>query len=95
MRRFTPVLQFLTKTNPKLEHQLNAVSDRVFNGGGTLEQVCSEVHQAAQRMGYMATIGVKEVYSSEMPSFPNETVMSALLIIDLRPGPMNQGGYYR
>ncbi|MEM1093923.1 MAG: hypothetical protein AAGJ10_04915 [Bacteroidota bacterium] len=87
MRRFPPLLQFLTRTTPYVEQQLRMLAGQLFDQGRTLDQICGAVHQAAHALGYTATIGVKEVFSSEMPSFPGETIMSALLIMDLRPIP--------
>ncbi|GAB5518212.1 MAG: hypothetical protein RhofKO_04630 [Rhodothermales bacterium] len=85
LRRFPPLLQFLTRTTPYVEQQLRMLAGQLFDQGRTLDQICGAVHQAAHALGYTATIGVKEVFSSEMPSFPGETIMSALLIMDLRP----------
>ena len=83
LRRFPPVLQFLTTHSPDVEAQLRAISLEAYRRGKTLEDICSEIYNQAFALGYEATIGVQEVYSSSMPSFPGQTVMSALLLIDL------------
>ncbi len=84
LRRFPPVLQFLTTHSADVEAQLRAVSLEAYRRGKSLEDICSEIYNIALAIGYEATIGVQEVYSSSMPSFPGQTVMSALLLIDLR-----------
>lgn len=33
----------------------------------------------------MATIGVQEVVTEEMPSFPGQKVSAALMLVDLKP----------
>jgi len=84
LRRFPPVLQFLTSHGPDVEAQLRAVSLDAFRRGKNLEAICNEIYNFAFSLGYEATIGVQEVYSSSMPSFPQQTVMSALLLVDMR-----------
>ena len=84
LRRFPPVLQFLTTHPVDVETQLRAVSLEGYRKGLSLEDICSEIYNSAFSLGYEATIGVQEVYTSSMPSFPGQTVMSALLLIDLR-----------
>jgi hypothetical protein len=84
-RRFPPALQLLTRTTPMVEQQLWAVSHQSFREGKTLKQICVDVYNYAQALGYEATIGVQEVYSASMPSYPGQTIISALMLLDLRP----------
>lgn len=60
-------------------------SQEAFAEGHTLDQICSIIYFRAQAFGFEATIGVQEVFSTSMPSFRDQTVTSALLMIDLRP----------
>jgi hypothetical protein len=84
LRRFPPVLQFLTTVPPSVEEQLNSVSLQAYRGGNDLEGICNAIYDHALNLGFKATIGVQEVYSSSMPSFPDQMVMSALLLVDLQ-----------
>ncbi len=83
-RRFPPVIQVVTQTAPYVEQQLSANAIEAFHRGLTVQQICAELKVLARSLGYEATIGVQEVYSSEMPSFPDQTIISALLIVDMR-----------
>ncbi|MEZ4702830.1 MAG: hypothetical protein R2834_21035 [Rhodothermales bacterium] len=89
LRRFPPALQFITRPESYIEAQLQAAATLAFKQGRRLDQICGTLYHTALGLGYHVTIGVQEVYSANMPSFPGETVMTALLIIDaveLRPG---------
>ncbi len=81
--RFPPVLQVLTRTAPHIEQQLAAIATQAHQQGKTLAEICREIYYYARSLGYHATIGMQEVYSSNMPSFPDQTVISALLMVDL------------
>lgn len=84
VRRFPPVLQFLTQVDPLVEQQMHTIVVQAHRKGMTLNQICEEVYYHARSLGYEATLGIQEVYSAGMPSFPNQTVMSALLLVDLQ-----------
>ena len=84
-RRFPPVLQILTVNDPDAEHQLTARAHDSYREGKALRDICADVHDLARTIGYEASIGVQEVFSTTMPSFPGQTVISALLMLDLRP----------
>lgn len=84
-RRFSPVIQVLTVDDPSAENQLAARANESYREGKVLQDICNDVHKLARSLGYDATIGVQEVYSTSMPSFPGQTVISALLMLDLRP----------
>ncbi len=85
VRRFPPVLQVLTKTPPYVEQQLSAISLQAYRQGKDISGICRDIHYYAQSLGFTATIGMREVYSRDMPSFPSQTVVTALLIVDLKP----------
>jgi hypothetical protein len=91
-RRFPPVIQVLTVDDPSAEHQLAACANESYREGKALRDICTDVHRLARAIGYDATIGVQEVYSTSMPSFPGQTVISALLMLDLRPLWSNEEG---
>ena len=84
-RRFPPVIQVLTVDDPSAEQQLSGCATESYRAGKALRDICTDVHRLARSLGYDATIGVQEVYSTSMPSFPGQTVISALLMLDLRP----------
>ena len=85
IRRFPPVLQFLTEPGETVERDLRAVCLRAFRGRKSIEQICAAVYHRALTLGFTATIGLQEVYSTSMPSFSGETVWSVLLLIDMQP----------
>lgn len=91
MHRFPPVIQVLNETPLSIGSQLQAISLQAFNQGSSLSEICKEVHTYARQLGFAAVLGVQEVYSDSMPSYPEETVMSALIMVDLRPLMAKQG----
>ena len=85
IRRFPPAIQFLSRCEQFIESQIQTVAMQVFKQGKNVDQVCAEMYNTALSLGYIITIGVQEVYSSNMPSFPGETVMSCLIMVDFTP----------
>lgn len=84
-RRYPPVVQVLTPADPSVEQQLSAFARQSYKQGKALKDICRDLYHFAHSLGFEATIGVQEVYSASMPSFPGQTVISALLMIDVRP----------
>ena len=84
LRRFPPVIQFLTDVDPLVQHQLQTLCVRAHRQGRNLQDVCQELYVYARSIGYMLTLGVQEVFSNQMPSFPQQTVHSALLMVDVK-----------
>ena len=84
-RRFPPVIQVLTVDDPSAELQLATCATDSYREGKALRDICTDVHRHARSLGYDATIAVQEVHSTSVPSFPGQTVISALLMLDLRP----------
>ena len=85
VRRFPPAIQFLTRCEQFIEDQLQAAALRTFKAGKNVDQICAAMYKLALSLGYIITIGVQEVYSSNMPSFGSETVMSCLIMVDFTP----------
>ena len=85
LRRFPPVIQYLSRSEQFIEDQLQAIALRTFKMGKSVDEICAAMYRTALSLGYIITIGVQEVYSSSMPSFPKETVMSCLIMIDFTP----------
>lgn len=83
VRRFAPVLQFLTSSDPLVEQQLQSLVTQAHRKSLTLQQICEEVYHYTRTLGYEVALGVQEVYSTGMPSFPDQTVKSALILVDL------------
>lgn len=81
------MIQFLTRSSPHVEREIRARALECFRRGGRLEQICAEINRTALENRFHATIGLQEVTSGNMPSFPGETVLAALLIIDLAYDP--------
>ena len=84
VRAFPPVLQCLTHPGELLERRLQQAVDEAFQGGARLEQICAAVYARAADLGYEAAIGIQEVYGAGLPSFPEQVVRSAILLVDLR-----------
>ncbi|MBO6575708.1 MAG: hypothetical protein JJ896_11960 [Rhodothermales bacterium] len=84
-RRYPPVIQVLTPTDAAIEQQLSAFARQSYKQGKPLKDICRDLYHFAHSLGFEATIGVQEVYSASMPSFPGQTVISALLMVDIRP----------
>ena len=83
MHRFPPILQILTQVPLPVQQELQSVSMQAFRDNASLEDICKQVYNQARTLGYDAVMGVQEVFSSSMPSFPSQTVMSALIMVDL------------
>jgi len=84
VKRFPPVLQMLTDVEPSFERQMNVQAMAAFRQGKDINQICEELFYCAISCGYDATLGVQEIYSTSMPSFPNQTVLSTLLMVDAK-----------
>ena len=85
LRRFPPAIQFLSRCEQFIESQIQAIALQSFKTGKSVDQICAAMYKTALSLGYIITIGVQEVYSSNMPSFPKETVMSCLIMVDFTP----------
>jgi hypothetical protein len=70
-------------TAPHLQQRLQDIAMVGFREGIETESICDELHGYANSLGYDVTIGIQEVTTSEMPSFPGITVKSTLLLVDL------------
>lgn len=85
IRCFPPVIQFLTDLEPDLQRRLQAIcTDMQFHEKG-LQDVCRELYLCARTEGYELSLAVQQVFSTQMPSFPNQTVQTALLLADATP----------
>lgn len=84
VRRFPPVIQFLTDVDPYVQQQLQTLCMRAHRQGKNIQAVCEELYVYARSIGYVLSLGVQEVFSSQMPSFPGQTVQSALLLADVK-----------
>lgn len=70
-------------TAPHLQQRLQDIAMVGYREGEDTEAICDELHGYANSLGYDVTIGIQEVTTSEMPSFPGITVKSTLLLVDL------------
>jgi hypothetical protein len=85
IRCFPPVIQFLTDVDPDVQRRLQAIcTDMQFYEKG-LQNVCRELYLCARSEGYELSLAVQQVFSTQMPSFPNQTVQTALLLADAKP----------
>ena len=90
-RCFAPAVQVLTAIDPAIENKINELSWRGHRAGRTLEDICAAIMAMLRKIGFNPAISVQEVYTSNMPSFEGETVMTALILIDLRTGSATSG----
>ncbi len=84
LRRFPPVVQFLTDVDPYVQNELQSLCVKAHRQGKNVQDVCQELYIYARSIGYILTLGVQEVFSSQMPSFPHQTVQSALIMVDVK-----------
>ncbi len=85
LRRFAPAVQVLTPTAPHIQERLQDIAMMGFRKGLSTEDICGELYGYARTLDYTATIGVQEVVTEEMPSFPGQKVSAALMLVDLKP----------
>lgn len=83
LRRLPPVLQIASPIDPTIENKFQELSWRAHRSGQDLKVTCQALKAAATALGYRVKIGVQEVYVENMPSYPGETVMSALILMDV------------
>jgi hypothetical protein len=85
IRCFPPVIQFLTDLDPDVRRRLQTIcTEMQFHEKG-LQDVCRELYLCARTEGYELSLAVQQVFSTQMPSFPNQTVQTALLLADATP----------
>lgn len=87
LRRFPPVLQFMTRQRPDIAAELNRLVNQGYERGLNLNEIRGELVAYAASQGYSAFIRVHEVRTEDMPSFPGQTILTGMLLVDLRPGP--------
>lgn len=85
VRRFPPIVQVLNLTVPHIQDRLQDIAMVGFRRGLSSTLICEEIHRYARTLDYLATIGVQEVRTAEMPSFANQVITSTLMLIDLQP----------
>ena len=83
VRRIAPSLLFLRPADSFLESQLREAGSAAHEAGLPIDEVCAAVYHAGISCGYRVTLAVQEVFSNNMPSFPGQTVMTALIMVDL------------
>jgi hypothetical protein len=80
-----PLVQVISQSPARAEEALQLVCRWAHQKGYSVPDTCKEVHKRARELGYEAVLNVQEIASSTMPSFPDRTVMSALILVDLQP----------
>jgi len=83
-KRFPPALQFLTDIDPVVVNKMQALAWKGHKAGRSLQEICTALHAFARQIGYDPAIGVQEVRTANMPSYPGQTVATALIMLDLR-----------
>lgn len=86
LRRFPPVLQFVTKQRSDVTADLNRLVTQGYERGLSLEDIRAELMKFLSSRGFRAFIRVHEVRSEDMPSFPGQTILTGMLIVDLKQG---------
>lgn len=85
VRRFPPIVQVLNLTVPHIQDRLQDIAMMGFRRGLSSSLICDELHRYARSLDYIATIGVQEVKTADMPSFGGQVIASTLMLIDLQP----------
>ena len=86
LRRFPPVLQFVTKQRSDVTADLNRLVTQGYERGLSLDDIRIELIAYLSVRGFQAFIRVHEVRSEDMPSFPGQTILTGMLIVDLKQG---------
>ncbi len=77
----------MTRQRPDIAAELNRLVNQGYERGLNLNEIRGELVAYAASQGYSAFIRVHEVRTEDMPSFPGQTILTGMLLIDLRPGP--------
>jgi len=85
VRRFPPVLQFLTFQRSDVNASLRRVSAAAFEYGMSLEEIRDELISQAFEMGYLAAVRMQEIRTEDLPSYPEQTIFTGLMLVDLQP----------
>ena len=80
-------MQFLTNVDPAVQNHLTSLAWQGHRQNRGLNEICAGLSALSKAMGYEAAIGVQEVTTENMPSYPGQKVMTALIMIDIRPAP--------
>lgn len=87
LRRFPPVLQFVTRQRSDLTAELERLVRQGYERGLNLNEIRGELVSYAASKGFSAFIRVHEVRTEDMPSFPEQTILTGMFLVDMRPGP--------
>lgn len=85
LRRFPPVLQFLTTQRSDVNATLRRVSVAAFEYGMSLDDIRDEIVTCAVELGYRAAVQMQEIRTENLPSYPEETIYTGLMLVDLQP----------
>jgi len=77
----------VTKQRSDVAAGMNGVVAKGFERGLSLEAIRRELIDYALINGFVAFIRIHEVRTDDMPSFPGQTILTGMLIVDLKPGP--------
>ena len=84
VRRFPPVLQFLTFQRTDVNSTLRRVSAAAFEYGMSLDEIRDEIVTSALELGYSAAIRMQEIRTEDLPSYPEQTIYTGLMLVDLQ-----------
>jgi len=84
VRRFPPVLQFLTFQRSDVNASLRRVSAAAFEYGMSLEEIRDQIVTSALELGYRAAVRLQEVRTEDLPSYPEQTIYTGLMLVDLQ-----------
>ncbi|NNE34001.1 MAG: hypothetical protein HKN13_02120 [Rhodothermales bacterium] len=84
VRRFPPVLQFLTFQRSDVNATLRRVSAAAFEYGMSLDEIRDEIITSALELGYRAAIRMQEIQTEDLPSYPEQTIFTGLMLVDLQ-----------
>lgn len=78
-----PIIHFLQHQDVHLEQRLLSLCTRVCFEGADLHTLCRRINVEALMHGYQAVIRIQLVTSQGLPSFPEHTVATGVVMIDL------------
>jgi hypothetical protein len=94
-RRFPPTLQFLTDVDPAIQNHMSALAWQGHRKGRTIKEISTAIKGLGRALGYHVAIGVQEVSSDSMPSYPGQRVVTTLIMLDISqvfPGGQSSSG---
>ena len=81
--RLRPIVQLIRGSDPAAEMAFSACAWQSFRMNKSIRDICIDLQNYAESVGYRATVGAREMSSDNMPSFPGMRVTALVLLVDL------------